>query len=58
MADAPKYHIKLVKGRLQWHYQIVASNGQIISSSQRYFSHSNAKRAARKVADEFGFTIW
>lgn len=58
MADAPKYHIKLVKGKIKWHYQIVPSNGQIVSSSQRYFSHSNAKRAARRLADEMSFTIW
>jgi uncharacterized protein YegP (UPF0339 family) len=46
--------IKLLKGKVRWYYTIVGNNGETIAVSQKYFSKSNAKRAARKVALNLG----
>lgn len=42
--------IVLKKGLIRWYYNIVSSNGNILSTSQKYFSKSNARRAAKRQA--------
>ena len=43
-------HIEL-KGKLLWHVNIVSSrNGQVVLTSETYFSKSNAQRAAKRAA--------
>lgn len=34
------------KGKVRYYYNVVATNGEIVSTSQKYFSRSNAVRAA------------
>jgi len=37
------------KGIVQpWRYRVVAANGEVVESSEGYFSKWNAKRAARR----------
>lgn len=38
------------RNKLLWHYVLQASNGQVVSTSETYFSRGNANRAARKLA--------
>lgn len=45
-----KATVELKKGKVRWFYRVVASNGQITLSSQKYYSKSNAKREAMKAA--------
>jgi len=42
-------HVEL----LTKHYRLVHSNGQILATSEVYYSHWNAKRAARRIARDF-----
>jgi hypothetical protein len=42
--------VELVKGTLRWYYRVVAKNGEKLTTSQKYFSKGNAKRAALKAA--------
>ncbi len=42
-------HIQLVKGKVKYYYNVVATNGNILSTSQKYWSKGNADRAARKL---------
>ena len=46
------YEIHLVGGWLSgYHLQLVSSsNGQILMHSEKYYTKSNARRAARKLA--------
>lgn len=51
-------YINLVRGlSLLWHYRIIAGNGEVIASSETYFSRSNADRAAEKAARDLGLEI-
>ena len=43
------WKIKTVSRGLHWN-RIVAGNGEIVFSSQVYFSKSNCRRAARRAA--------
>lgn len=43
-------YIELVKGKLRWFYHLKAKNGNTLVTSQKYYSHSNAKRAANAAA--------
>lgn len=43
-------YIEVAKGVVRWFYRVRADNGQILLTSQKYYSKSNAKRAARKAA--------
>lgn len=43
-------NIVLVKGKVRWYYNIVADNGHILATSQKYFSKGNARRAAINAA--------
>jgi uncharacterized protein YegP (UPF0339 family) len=45
-----KIRIELVKGTVRWYYRVVAANGERLTTSQKYFSKGNAKRAAKSVA--------
>lgn len=46
--------VKLKQGKLRYYYLVVAKNGEIIGNSQRYFSKSNARRAAKQFAEKLG----
>jgi uncharacterized protein YegP (UPF0339 family) len=41
--------IKL-KGRILWHWILVAKNGEVVATSETYYSKSNAKRAAWELS--------
>lgn len=43
-------YIKVKKNKLFWHYIVKAGNGQTLSTSETYYSKSNAVRAAHKLA--------
>jgi uncharacterized protein YegP (UPF0339 family) len=45
-----KLTVELRKGKVRWYYRVKHSNGDILVSSQKYFSKSNAKRAAKQTA--------
>lgn len=47
--EVPKMRIKL-KGRIFWHWILVAKNGETLASSEVYFSESNARRAAETLS--------
>lgn len=42
--------IQIKRKRLFWYWRILSSNGQVMGTSETYFSKGNAKRAGRKVA--------
>ncbi len=45
--------IKRGVGVKRWRVYLYSSNGEILNMSQAYYSHWNAKRAARKVYPNF-----
>lgn len=45
-----KVTVELKKGRVRWYYSVRHSNGKILVTSQKYFSRSNARRAAMVTA--------
>jgi hypothetical protein len=50
-------HIVMQQGKLRWYYNIVAHNGKILNTSQKYWSKSNCVRAAKATATALGATI-
>lgn len=56
--ETPTKWVMLKQGRIRWHVRIMANNGKIVLSSQSYYSKSNADRAARKLADALGLSIY
>jgi len=42
----------------KWYLRIVAGNGEIVFASQRYFSKSNAVRAAKNIVDAANSETW
>jgi uncharacterized protein YegP (UPF0339 family) len=57
--QSPTRWVLLKQGRLgRWHVRVVARNGEIVLSSQTYYSKSNANRAARALAAELGWPIY
>jgi uncharacterized protein YegP (UPF0339 family) len=46
-------HVFKGKGRHPWYVRLVSSNGQVLTTSEGYFSKWNAKRAARKMFPEY-----
>lgn len=40
----------IVKGKVRWFYHLVSKNGNILTTSQKYWSKGNAKRAAKTLA--------
>lgn len=44
----------LVRGKLLYHVVVVANNGEVLLSSETYFSKSNANRAAKKLKAALG----
>lgn len=49
-----KSTVELVRGRVRWFYRVKSSNGNILTTSQKYWSKSNAKRAALSTAKLLG----
>ena len=43
-------YLKLKRNKIFWHYVLKSKNGQVLSTSENYFSKSNAIRAAQKLA--------
>ena len=43
-------HLELRRGLLFYHYAIVAANGQVMLTSETYFSRANALRAIKETA--------
>lgn len=48
-------YVELKKGKVRYFYHLKSSNGRILSVSQKYWSYGNAKRAARKVAQNMHY---
>jgi len=44
--------VELRKGLVRFYYRITSVNGNILLTSQKYFSQSNARRAAKKMAHD------
>lgn len=44
------HRVILVKGKVRWFYNTESRNGQIMTTSQKYWSKGNAKRAAKQMA--------
>jgi uncharacterized protein YegP (UPF0339 family) len=44
-------HIEVTKGKRRWYWRVVAENGQIILTSEKYYSKWNAKRAAKRLGE-------
>lgn len=42
--------VELDKGVVRWFYRVRARNGNIMTTSQKYFNKSNARRAAKAAA--------
>lgn len=53
MPTPTKYHIEVV-GRLLYHYNVLSANGQVILTSETYYSKANAERAASRFSRAFG----
>jgi uncharacterized protein YegP (UPF0339 family) len=49
------YRIMVFKGRRKWYWHLEARNGQVVLTSQGYFSKWNAKRSAKKHAQAGGY---
>jgi uncharacterized protein YegP (UPF0339 family) len=49
--------VEVTKGRRKWFWRLVASNGQVLAVSQKYFSKYNAKRAATRLAEVNGYEV-
>lgn len=43
-------YIEVKQGVVRWYYHVKSANGNILSTSQKYYSRSNALRAARKLS--------
>lgn len=50
-------YIKLIRGKIFWHYVIKKRNHQVIATSETYYSRNNARRAAFKLADELNINV-
>lgn len=46
------HKIFVIKGKFRYYYNIESKNGRILSTSQKYWSLSNCRRAARKIAHD------
>jgi Domain of unknown function (DUF1508) len=40
-----------IRGKLLYHRVLVARNGEVLATSETYFSRSNAKRAAHRLSE-------
>lgn len=50
-------YVKLKRNKIFWHYVLKSGNGQVLSTSENYFSKSNAIRAAQKLASIVGAKV-
>ena len=48
--------IKL-RGRIFWHWVLVAKNGEIRATSETYYSKGNAVRAAKKLSEDINVPV-
>lgn len=39
-----------IRGKILFHWVIIAKNGQVLGTSETYYSKGNAVKAARKLA--------
>jgi hypothetical protein len=46
-------HIE-VRGKLLYHWVLVAGNGEVLATSETYYSKSNAERAAWRLSKAIG----
>jgi hypothetical protein len=46
--------IEVLKGKFRWYWRTKGGNGEIVSTSQKYWSKGNAVRAAGDHADYYG----
>jgi hypothetical protein len=46
-------HIE-VRGKLMFHWVLIAGNGEVLATSETYFSKSNADRAAKRLSEAIG----
>jgi hypothetical protein len=46
-----------VRGKLLYHRVLAAANGEVVATSETYYSKSNANRAARRLSDAIGVEI-
>lgn len=46
-----------IKRRLFWYVRLMARNGQVLLTSETYFSKSNALRSANKLSKNLGVPI-
>ena len=46
------HKVIIVKGKVRYYYNVESANGRIMSTSQKYWSLSNARRAAKKMAHD------
>lgn len=52
-----KLTVELRRGRVRWYYHVKHDNGQIVTTSQKYYSKINAKHAALGAASALGCKI-
>jgi hypothetical protein len=48
-----KLHIEIC-GKLLYHWVLIAGNGEVLATSETYFSKSHAARAAKRLSQAIG----
>ncbi len=46
-----------IRGKVLFHWVLLARNGQVLATSETYFSESNAKRAAHTLSKAVGVQV-
>jgi len=49
--------IKVVKKRIYWYWLLVASNGQVLATSETYSSRAKAYQTAKLVREKTGLNL-
>lgn len=50
-------YLKIVKGKLFYHINLMGENHKIIMASETYYNKGNANRAAKRVAKVMGIEV-